>query len=288
MEETTMLELQEHALALAVFALIAPVLQAQSSTAQTPTSQTPHDESPTVQKAKRVWTNDDLGHSKDAGSTAGAGATGRSSPRSFSSNGISIVSPAAGTVVAPGETFSIEVSVDGGSDVGKVGIVGPMGFGATIRDAPPYSFPYTVPRDSTGMSGPLIGEQPIYVSTSSRFSKSGPDASTVVDVEAPGLPVKLSALPPQLTSESIGESVPLEMLATYPNGSEWDVTESTRIAFRSSDPSVATVNPFGIVTSAGRGKAAILVTYAFERSTVELNIPVTCLGNAATRGSARQ
>lgn len=210
-----MMGLRRRSLPMAVFILISPVLQAQSPTAQTPTAQTPHDEAPAVQKAKKDWTNDDLGHSKDAASTAGEGATGRPSPRSFSSNGISIVSPAAGTIVAPGETFSVEVSVDSGSDVGKMGIVGPMGFGTTIRDAPPYSFPYTVPRDSTGMSGPLIGEQPIYVNTSWRPSKSGPDAGTTVDVEVPGLPVKLSALLPQLTSESIGESVPLVMLATF-------------------------------------------------------------------------
>jgi hypothetical protein len=120
--------------------LIAPVLQAHSSTAQTPTSQTLHDESPTLQKAKKVWTNDDLGHSKDVAATAGAGATGRPSPRSFSSSGISIVSPAAQTAVAPGETFSVEVSVDSGSDVGQMAIIGPMGFGTTIREAPPYSF----------------------------------------------------------------------------------------------------------------------------------------------------
>ena len=133
-----------------------------------------------------------------------------------------------------------------------------------------------------------MGEEPIYATSSSRFSKSGPDASSVVDVEAPSLPAKLSALLPQLTSESIAESVPLQMLATFPNGSAWGVTESTRTAFRSSDSSVATVNPFGIVTPAGRRKATILVTYGFESSTVELNIPFTCLGNSPARGSARQ
>ncbi len=48
-----MLELQKQSLALAVFVLIAPVLQAHSSTAQTPASQTPHDESPTLQKSEK-------------------------------------------------------------------------------------------------------------------------------------------------------------------------------------------------------------------------------------------
>jgi hypothetical protein len=282
-----MMGLRRRSLPIAVFILISPVLQAQSPTPQSPTSQSPHDESPAVQKPKKIWTNDHPGHSKDAASPGG-GASGRQSPRSFSSNGITIVRPSAGTVVAPGETFSIEVSVDSGSDVGKMGIISPMGFGTTIRDAPPYSFAFTVPVDAREVSGSFIGEQPIYVSASSRFSKSGPDASTVVDVEVPGLPVKLSALLPQLTSESIGESVPLVMLATFKDGSEWDVTESTRIAFGSADPSVATANSLGEVTSAGRGRATIIVTYAFEGSKVELNIPVTCLVNSPTLGGARQ
>jgi hypothetical protein len=41
------------------------------------------------------------------------------------------------------------------------------------------------------------------------------------------------------------------------------------------------------VTSAGRGRATIIVTYAFEGSTVELNIPFTCLGTSPANGSAR-
>jgi hypothetical protein len=44
--------------------------------------------------------------------------------------------------------------VDSGSDVGQMAIMGPMGFGTTIRDAPPYSFRYTVPRDGIGMCDP--------------------------------------------------------------------------------------------------------------------------------------
>jgi hypothetical protein len=283
-----MMGFRRRSLPIAVFILISPVLQAQSPTAQSPTSQSPHDESPAIQKAKKVWTNDDLGHSKDSTSAAGEGATGRPSSRSFSSNGISIVSPAAGTVVAPGETFSVEVSVDSGSDVGKLGIVSPMGFGTTIRDAPPYSFAYTVPLDSTGMSGPLIGEQPIYVNTSWRPSKSGPDAGTTVDVEVPGLPVKLSAQWAQLMFDHVGESVPLEMLATFPNGSQWHVTESMRIAFRSSDPNVATVNSFGQISATGPGRATIIVSYTFEGRTVELNLPVSSRGDSPTSGGARQ
>jgi hypothetical protein len=284
-----MLELQKQTLALAAFILILPVLHAQSSTAQTPSSQTPQNEAPEIQKTKKVWTNDDLGRSNDANSAIGESVTGPPSPRSFSSNGISIVSPAAGTVVAPGETFSIEVSVDSGSDVGKMFVMGPMGHSEIIRDSPPYSFPYTVPRDGTGISEGFIGERPIYVNTSSRFSKSGPeDASTVVDVEVPGLPVKLAAQWPALMFESVGESASLEMVATFPNGSVWDVDESTRIAYRSSDPNVATVNSFGVVTSSGRGRATINVTYTFEGSTVELNLPASCRCDSPTTGDARQ
>jgi hypothetical protein len=66
------------------------------------------------QHARKVWTNENIGTVAGRGATVGSGSSlsDRHNLRSYSSDGVSIVRPSAGTVVSPGEALQIEVFLD--------------------------------------------------------------------------------------------------------------------------------------------------------------------------------
>ncbi|MFI5127164.1 MAG: hypothetical protein ACHQJX_10085 [Candidatus Acidiferrales bacterium] len=232
-------------------------------------------------KSTKVWTNDNLANLKGGISVVGKGASASSTTRPNFAYGaqtdeISIISPSDGAVVHPGETISVEVEV--ASDLkllSGVAIRSPMGIGGLPKQSPPYTFKIQIPAsDGPGSSGPLIGPQPIFAVGAASGRRVVESAPVTLDVEKPDLPVSLTAQMPTLFFKSVGEILPLIMLAKFPDGSIFEVNESTNFSFASSDPGVATVDGHGVVTSSGPGNASIFTTYALDRKKVEARVPV--------------
>ena len=62
---------------------------------------------------------------------------------------------------------------------------------------------------------------------------------------------------PTIDFENLGESIPVEIVANFSDGSSCDVTESSKLVFGSSNANVVTVDANGMVTASGVGKASI-------------------------------
>ena len=79
----------------------------------------------------------------------------------------------------------------------------------------------------------------------------------LIDVERPDLPTAVSSRPDQIPFGAQGDFSPITLLADFQDGQFLDVTESSKVSYTSSDPSVATVDAKGLVTAAGMGNASI-------------------------------
>ena len=74
--------------------------------------------------------------------------------------------------------------------------------------------------------------------------------------------------------ETQGETSAIQLFATYRGREVLDVTDSSYIAYSSSNPAVATVNTSGEVTAVAAGDASIVATYTLGSQSYPLIIPV--------------
>jgi hypothetical protein len=95
-----------------------------------------------------------------------------------------------------------------------------------------------------------------------------------VDVERPDMPSKLWSQWTVLQLNA-GDEIPLDVVGTFPDGRSYDVSESSFINYQSSDPKVATVNQYGMVTSVGPGEAWVWASYKRGQQRVALSIKVS-------------
>lgn len=190
-----------------------------------------------------------------------------------------ITTPKDGTVVHPGQSVPVEVSVAPGVTFSLVGIiVERIGFGPyAAKHSPPYSFKVDIPEDvvgkrkitAIGMTGPGAGV----------FSKS-----VTIDVEpssrassphATSISVNLD----QMDFDYAGQQFPLVVTGQFSGGRNIDLTSSTQLKLTSQDTSVATVNNTGLVTAAGSGTTAIIVKYGSLSVDVPISVKSTIPGD---------
>jgi hypothetical protein len=194
------------------------------------------------------------------------------------SDAISIVSPADGTVVHPGDTIHIEVSVPSSRSVRAMMILSPLGGSEQMREAPPWSFTLKIPVDDRSISGggSLLGKHPIYASAASPGRDAGSEAVIGVDVEMPDLPKKLGSQDSIIFLETLGEEYrwPL-VIGTFSDGKELDLNESCCLTFITSDSSVVTVTDDQTLKAVRPGQAIVTAIYKQGENSVQLPIPVT-------------
>jgi hypothetical protein len=193
------------------------------------------------------------------------------------SDAISIISPADGTVVHPGDTLHIEVSVPSSRSVRAMMILSPLGQSEEMREAPPWSFTLKIPVDDFSMvSGPLLGKHPIYASAASPGREAGSDAVIGVDVEMPDLPKKLWSQDSVLFLETLGEEYRWPIVfGIFSDGKELDLNESCCLTFISSDSNVVAVTDDQMLRAVRPGHAIVTAIYKQGENCVQLPIPVT-------------
>ena len=199
------------------------------------------------------------------------------------SNGATFTNPKEGQIVHPGETIPVNLVVDPGiKPVKGVGIISPMGTSTEFREAPPYSFTFKVPDKDSGGNGPLIGFQELTLfGTIIGREKDFVLATTTVDVEEPDLPVSLEVvgpmlpLPNRLDFSSLGEDNLIAIDAKFPNGHEFDVTQSTYLSLSSENTAIAFLADDGIVAAVGAGQTHIVVSYRLGHEQKQVLVPVT-------------
>jgi hypothetical protein len=181
---------------------------------------------------------------------------------------VHFVSPAAGTVVAPGQTVTIAVAAD--SSVEKFALLGqhPLPVSQVVAPglgvARPYEFQVRIPMDirpgpyRVTAIGVLAGGESV-------------SESLVLDVEKVEEPTRIWAKPSTILFSHAGDQIPLRVLGVFGDGSQETLTKSSKTIYTSGDPDVATVSADGLVTAVGRGKTSIQVRTA----TQSFSVPVT-------------
>jgi hypothetical protein len=186
---------------------------------------------------------------------------------------VHFVSPAAGTVVQPGQTVTIAVAAD--SSVEKLALVGqhPLPISQVVAPglgvARPFEFQVRIPTDirpgayHVTAIATLAGDE----SVSERL---------VLDVEKVEEPTRIWAKPSTILFSRAGERVPLRVLGAFDDDSQEILTKSSKTTYTSADPRVATVSADGLVTAVGTGKTSIQV----RTLTRDCAIPVTVEGGS--------
>lgn len=193
------------------------------------------------------------------------------------SSDINITSPQSGTAVTPGQTIAVDVVVAPGVSYSKVGLlVEDFGIGpVAIKGVPPYEFSIQIPNN-------LVGSKKI-----TAFGVTSPgagvfSASITVDIE-PSSPIKsLSVSPQKIYFNYAGQRIPLSVTGNFVDGSSLDITRSSRIIYRSEDPTVATVDKAGLVTATDAGltgSTAVIVTYGGHSVGVPVSVPAAIRGD---------
>jgi hypothetical protein len=232
--------------------------------------------------AKKVWTNDNIS-AIQAPATGGGGAAS-SAPRAngrdldSSSSGATFITPKLGQVVHPGETFPVDLTVDPGAARGPVAIISPIGGSNEVRQGPPYSFTVAIPVEDRGVSGPLIGLQPLYAFGAKAGRSSDFDlATTTIDVEEADLPVSLFVAPGSMSNLPVGNTSEIRILGKFPNGHVLDVVNSTNLQLSTSNPAIIRIADEGTVVAVAPGFANAIATYTVNGQQKQLSTPFSVL-----------
>jgi hypothetical protein len=183
---------------------------------------------------------------------------------------LEITSPAAGTVISPGQTLTVIVTSPANAIFDHLGLIGTgeIGIVNALATSVPAQFSVAIPADMTCRTHTL---------TARGRTTSGQDASArvLIDVEKPDMPSSISALLRQIIFDAQGDSSSIHLLGTFADGSVLDVTESSYVTYSSLNAAVATVVGFGMVTAVAPGRTSIVATYGPPERNVRLTIPVT-------------
>jgi hypothetical protein len=207
---------------------------------------------------------------------AGLANLGRATPASLAGQ-IKIVSPASGLVVKPGDTVVISLAVDPGLSFEAVGIIAEkFGLGpVAATSAPPYMFSLGIPNNVIGLKqitafGIVNREQGLF---------SDP---ITIDIEPAISDTGLIASPSAVQFEYAGQQMPLVVTGLFADGSVVNITESSRVTYRSQDPNIAIVGSDGQVTAIGRGSTGatkVVIGYEGKEITVPIAVPPTLEGD---------
>lgn len=208
------------------------------------------------------------------------------------SNGARFINPKEGQIVHPGDTISITFNLDPKIEklVNAIAIMSTMG-DLQYREAPPYSFNIAVPdKEVRGrVSNSLIGFQGLALSgvLAGREKDNDDLATTFIDVEEPDLPLSLELVGPlqpihdKLIFTRLGEDSRIEIDAKFPNGRQFDVTNSTYLSISSESPAIAFVVNNETVVSVKPGQTRIVVTYKIGHQQKQILIPAAVGGGAS-------
>ena len=181
-----------------------------------------------------------------------------------------ISSPPTGTAVAPGQTVSVTLTSPANTSFSGLVVSGGASLGyATVSSSVPAS-----------LSLPVSDDTPfgMYNLSASGLALSGDSVSATpiqVDIERSDVPTGMTPTPSTLGFDAIGQSLAVEILGAFADGTSADVTLSSYMTYSSTDPTVATVDPTGVVSAVGPGSCFIMASYVNQAGPQTIGVPVT-------------
>ncbi len=186
-----------------------------------------------------------------------------------SAQNLRITAPANGTIVHPGDALSVTVNSTE-QHLKMLVLVGPDPIGMIPGPTEmPATLTVRIPANTICGKYPMTA---LGVPTSGENLHSDP---IEIDVERPDLPVKLTNDTPRLYFRSPDGSDSLEPAATFRDGTTIDVRDSSKVTYRSTNPSVAQVGREGEITAKSPGVVLVITTYEQDGGRVQLATPVT-------------
>jgi len=178
---------------------------------------------------------------------------------------LQIITPAAGTVVNPGQTIVVYVSTSG-SPFGGVSLAAPeLQITSTlILNAPPYQFSLGIPSRTT--PGPYTIKALGMGSGSPIFSNP-----VMIDVERADSPRSI-AIDSALLQMSIGDKTSIRVFGTYSDGSVVDLSSSIRTKYELTSADVTSVSSEGLVTAVAPGSTTIVVRHLDRQAIVKVKV----------------
>jgi hypothetical protein len=80
-----------------------------------------------------------------------------------------------------------------------------------------------------------------------------------LDVERPDEPTRIWVEPSIIQFTHLGEKIPVRVLGAFADGSQAELTRSSKTKFASADPRIASITAGGMVMALGEGRTSILV-----------------------------
>jgi HYDIN/CFA65/VesB family protein/Big-like domain-containing protein len=171
------------------------------------------------------------------------------------------------TVVSPGETVMVTLKSPANMPFAIVAVIWEKGFVESTTTLP-ATVPVHIPDD--------LRPGKYMISAMGRTAANEMvTVGTGVVVERTELPTRLSMDLSTIRFMRLGDEHPLRILADLPNAQVIDVTYSSHVTYRSSNPRVAIVEDTGMVMAAGPGSASVTATYTQGAASRRLVIPVT-------------
>jgi hypothetical protein len=183
--------------------------------------------------------------------------------------GLRIVSPPDGTIVEPGQPFTVVVELDPGVTAVAVALVSPSIL--TFKQQPPFSFTVTFPADvplgpqRVVANGVDTKERPLRAEMTLHIETATPVTSLRVGSSTVGWPPSVN-----LIAGVIEEHLRVD--GVFTDGATRDISKSREIQYISSDPQVATVTADGLVEAVDPGTTTITVTYKGKSVTVPVTV----------------
>ena len=186
--------------------------------------------------------------------------------------GLRIVSPPDGTIVEPGQPFTVVVELDPGVTAVGVALVSPSAPSIfTFKQQPPFSFTVTFPADV-----PLGPQRAIADGVDTKERRLRAEMTLHVETATP-----VTRL--QVRSSTVGQPPSVDLIAgvieerirvdgVFVDGATRDISKSREIQYISSNPQVATVTADGLVEAVDPGTTTITVTYKGTSGTVPVTV----------------
>lgn len=183
---------------------------------------------------------------------------------SFFQVALQITSPADGAVFHRGDTVTVVVTPTSGTGYQAVvlntdpDLMINKGLGLINPAGPPYQFSFTIPNNA------VIGLHFVNAIAGTRGQRPVSSHNIHIDVEPSATITSMKIQPSSISLGPRGDHERLRVYGTFADGSVADITQSTQITYKSSDPSIATVNSMGLVTAANssnRGTTTVVVHF---------------------------
>lgn len=183
--------------------------------------------------------------------------------------GLRIVSPPNGTIVEPGQPFTVIVEPVAGITPVAIALVSPSIF--TFTQHPPFTFAVAFPIDA-----PLGPEVVVATGKDTKERDLRAELTLQVETARPVSSIQVrSRTVRRPASVSLIRGLMEERLSvdgTFIDGTTRDISKSREIQYISGNPQVATVTPDGLVKAVGEGTTTMTVTYKGQSTTVPVKV----------------